>query len=225
MRNEKCFPFCTRCFFYCVKFAYASAEHYEYHNHGRSLTAFQYPLGDVFSVGQEFTLTFDYQGAGVDVSPASTSMYYTHAGTNMSFVSGAYQATAPDTAFVIAPGSSPPYQIVSATYLAATIPGAMINGPLVSGLFPYWISLELGFDIRQDSSTWPTTGGGFYIAFASSITPDVAFGVSSGHGFIDSIQVINSQVPELSSFVLAALGICFVFGVRQGTLIPSLKLH
>jgi hypothetical protein len=184
------------------------------------LTTFQYPLANLFSVGQEFTLTFVYQGLGVDVSPSSSSMYYTHAAANMSFVSGGYQITAPDAAFVIAPSGSPQYQIVSATYLATTIPGTTISGPLVVGLVPYWISIEPNFDIRQNPSTWPTTGGNFYIAFATSVTPDVAFGVSSGYGIIDGFQVISSLVPEISRFILTALGICFVFGIRQRNLTP-----
>lgn len=187
------------------------------------LTTFRYPLGDVFSVGQEFTLAFTYQGLGVDVSPSSTSMYYTHAGANMSLVSGAYQATAPDIAFVIALSGLPQYQIVSAAYLATTIPGTTVSGPLVAGLFPYWIALETSFDIRQSPSAWPTTGGSFYLAFASSITPDVAFGVSSANGTIDSIQVVSSPVPESSSLFLAALGICFVLGARRRALMSFLK--
>jgi hypothetical protein len=95
---------------------------------------------------------------------------------------------------------------------------AIFNGSIVNGLIPYFASIELrndfvGGGLNSDALVVPIPEAfsmpRFELAFASSFTPDVAYGVQRVFGQITSITI----VPEPTTLLLAIVG--FLLSARK----------
>lgn len=181
-----------------------------------TISTFQAGLESAFSVGQPYSIEYTWQGLGVDVAPnPSTGSYYPRAGANLTFRTGSYEITAPDAAYEFFPGGN--FAIVSATWLAATLPGTTLSGSApLSDRNPYLIQLEFlpHPNSLEPAPYWVTPPSGkLTVGFATSVTSDVAFGAVFAYGTIDSV----SAIPEPGSLALMLVGLAVLCRVTRPT--------
>ena len=170
-----------------------------------------------FAVGQAFSLVYQYAPGAIDVASDGHIGDYRNSISDSSLSIGGYSLSSQGGNInVVDDGFGSTFDRYSLLIAAWN---ATLLSPSVSGLFPYAIEVQLddptGNALTSDSlpaGPWDATqfvDRTFILAFASSITPDVAFGVKRVYGHVDSI----SFIPEPSTLLL--FGVALVMCVMQ----------
>ena len=181
-----------------------------------------------FAVGQAFSLAYDFSPAATDFNPDVRRGEYRTAINSASLSIGGYALGSQGGGIVVDDG---PFGALYDRYLLGiTDWNGNLVGPNVAGLFPYAIEVQLDDPTGNALASDALPAGApdlalfsddtFYLAFASSITPEVAFGVKRVYGHVTSVSVI----PEPPSIALVSLAALFflVFG-RPHHRLPSIR--
>jgi hypothetical protein len=174
-----------------------------------TISRYDFGLSGWFSVGQPYSLSFTWEGLGIDVAPnPATGSYYPHAGENLTFNTGNYTVAAPEVAYEFFPGNG--FSIVSTVWLSSTIPGTSLTGTMpLSDRNPYLVALDFSGhpDTLDPAPSWATMPSSrLTVGFATSVTSDVAFGAAFASGTVDMISSV-SVVPEPATLALYLAGV------------------
>jgi hypothetical protein len=179
-------------------------------------------LRDTFSVGQAYSLSFDWAGPGPSTPIGMYGSLYPSAGASFALQIGSYLITSDSVGYLLnapptgAPFTGDTYRFGAAQQWTSTIAGTTLSGSyLVADRFPYWAGVELG-----DATGQALASSALYspipilpdyatrelvVRFASSVTPDAAFGVQGLTGSVDSVTAVPE--PETYAMLLAGLGL------------------
>ena len=170
-------------------------------------------LRDTFTLGPSYSLTYEWNGPGLETPAGPNGSIYREAGLNFRLESGSYVITSSNAGYALFNFPAvDSFHFGAAERWTTTTPGTTLQGSgLIAGRFPYYAVIELQDGTAQalsdtvlatplpDMSRYSSQV--FVLRFATSTTPGAAFGVLSARGTIDSISV----VPVPSAFPLLAI--------------------
>jgi hypothetical protein len=182
------------------------------------ITSVEYGISGSFSVGQQYTMTFDWVGPGPYVSQVGRdARVYPTAGVSFELSIGPYLINSSHMGYALTNQSLNDAFSFGATYIwtTATSGSPLFGSYLIGDLFPYVAMIELedptaralvSADLQGPLPFLPDYASRqLVVRFAEKVTPDVAFGVQSLYGTVDRIEAKSTAivVSEPSSQALA----------------------